>query len=56
MAKSPAERAVQSAQIVERFQKLDPCAQQIFLDEIERLEEIDRERKRLGRDPDAIIN
>jgi hypothetical protein len=49
-------RVEKIARIEAGFRKLDPYAQQIVLDEIERLEQLNRERKRLGRDPDTTIN
>jgi hypothetical protein len=49
-------RDEQIARIEAGFHKLDPYAQQIVLDEIERLKELQLERERLGRDPDATIN
>ena len=51
-----AEPEAQWARIVEEFEKLDPYAQKIVEDEIAQYIEINRERKRLGRDPDAPIN
>jgi hypothetical protein len=55
MAKQP-DRDTKLARIQAVFRKLDPYAQQIVLDEIERLTQLNQERKRLGREPDDTIN
>jgi hypothetical protein len=49
-------RYQRAADLAARILRLDPYAQRIVLDEIERLKELALERKRLGRDPDTVIN